>query len=301
MKADRAAAKKRCEYHRRKLFDGLDGKLAAAFLEVCAELEAEHEVHEDHKRLVRELDVIWNGEEGAAKQASLCDMVSQIADEWPKERTAREAAERALTEMEKAKDLHYARAEEEKHYANHHARQAEEMIKRAKAAELRLASIEADTVERCAKVCTTVKMPSTAGNPTSWIKGTESAAQAIRALRTAVPNGGQPIRRSDSQESPTGGHLAAAACYGHASDCAVNNAPAYPPGECDCDYSKGATAHVANKDTLSFSGNGKVSVSVSDILKSPKVQRQVASVREIAASQLNESAAAPQVETPPKV
>ena len=42
----------------------------------------------------------------------------------------------------------------------------------------------------------------------------------------------------------------------------------------------------SNKDTLSYSGSGKVSVSVSSILNSPKVQRQVNSVREIAASQL---------------
>ncbi|MBG7009594.1 hypothetical protein I5G20_30120, partial [Pseudomonas aeruginosa] len=31
------------------------------------------EVLADHRRLVRELDVLLNGEEGAAKQASLCD------------------------------------------------------------------------------------------------------------------------------------------------------------------------------------------------------------------------------------
>lgn len=33
---------------------------------------------EDHRRLVRELDVLLNGEEGAAKQASLCDIVAQV-------------------------------------------------------------------------------------------------------------------------------------------------------------------------------------------------------------------------------
>ena len=32
----------------------------------------------DHRRLVREMDVALNGEEGAAKQASLCDIVSQV-------------------------------------------------------------------------------------------------------------------------------------------------------------------------------------------------------------------------------
>lgn len=36
------------------------------------------EVLADHQRLVRELDVLLNGEEGAAKQASLCDIVAQV-------------------------------------------------------------------------------------------------------------------------------------------------------------------------------------------------------------------------------
>lgn len=35
----------------------------------------------DHRRLVRELDVLLNGEEGAAKQASLCDIVAQVRRE----------------------------------------------------------------------------------------------------------------------------------------------------------------------------------------------------------------------------
>ena len=39
------------------------------------------EVMEDHRRLVRELDVLINGEEGAAKQASLCDIVAQVRRE----------------------------------------------------------------------------------------------------------------------------------------------------------------------------------------------------------------------------
>ena len=42
------------------------------------ELVAQYEeVHADHQRLVRELDVIINGD-GAAPQASLCDIVSQM-------------------------------------------------------------------------------------------------------------------------------------------------------------------------------------------------------------------------------
>lgn len=36
------------------------------------------EVLADHRRLVRELDVALNGEEGAAKQASLGDIVRQV-------------------------------------------------------------------------------------------------------------------------------------------------------------------------------------------------------------------------------
>lgn len=47
-----------------------------------------------------------------------------------------------------------------------------------------------------------------------------------------------------------------------------------------------ATSTTSNKNTLSYSGSGKVSVSVNSIVNSPKVQRQVTSVREIAASQL---------------
>lgn len=36
------------------------------------------DVQADHNRLVRELDVLLNGEEGAAQQASLCDIVKQV-------------------------------------------------------------------------------------------------------------------------------------------------------------------------------------------------------------------------------
>lgn len=36
------------------------------------------EVLDDKKRLVRDIDVIMNGEKGAAKQASLCDLIPQI-------------------------------------------------------------------------------------------------------------------------------------------------------------------------------------------------------------------------------
>lgn len=36
------------------------------------------EVQKDHHRLVRELDVLLNGVDGAAHQASLCDLVAQL-------------------------------------------------------------------------------------------------------------------------------------------------------------------------------------------------------------------------------
>lgn len=41
--------------------------------------------------LTRQLDVIWNGEAGAARQASLCDMVSQLSVEVPRLRDQRKA------------------------------------------------------------------------------------------------------------------------------------------------------------------------------------------------------------------
>lgn len=44
-------------------------------------IEDYEEVLASHRRLVRELDVLLNGEEGAAKQASLCDIVGQVKRE----------------------------------------------------------------------------------------------------------------------------------------------------------------------------------------------------------------------------
>lgn len=59
-----------------------------SLLEAAAdEIEAHVEVHKDHKRLVRELDVLLNGVDGAAPQASLCDIVAQLAD-WRRKQTA---------------------------------------------------------------------------------------------------------------------------------------------------------------------------------------------------------------------
>ena len=41
-------------------------------------VDAHEEAKADHQRLVRELDVMLNGEDGAAPQASLCDIVAQV-------------------------------------------------------------------------------------------------------------------------------------------------------------------------------------------------------------------------------
>lgn len=45
-----------------------------------------------------------------------------------------------------------------------------------------------------------------------------------------------------------------------------------------------AATEKTERSNLSFDGSGRVSVSVSDLINSPKVQRQVESVREIAES-----------------
>ncbi|MPS30540.1 MAG: hypothetical protein E2576_14510 [Alcaligenaceae bacterium] len=50
------------------------------------------EVLADHRRLVRQLDVALNGEDGAAKQASLCDIVGQVVSEGIKANDAPDAA-----------------------------------------------------------------------------------------------------------------------------------------------------------------------------------------------------------------
>jgi len=65
--------------------NGEDNKLPQAYekfksllLEVVREVHEDYkEAQDDHNRLVRELDVLMNGD-GAAKQASLCDIVAQF-------------------------------------------------------------------------------------------------------------------------------------------------------------------------------------------------------------------------------
>jgi len=62
---------------------GLIGELLKQLEESQLFVKDLKDVISDHQRLVRELDVIWNGEDGAAPQASLCDMVAQIKKEKP--------------------------------------------------------------------------------------------------------------------------------------------------------------------------------------------------------------------------
>jgi hypothetical protein len=59
------------------------------------------EVFEDHKRLVRRLDVLLNGEAGAAPQASLCDIVGQLeAAKRSDDGALREALEDLVSSIE---------------------------------------------------------------------------------------------------------------------------------------------------------------------------------------------------------
>ena len=51
---------------------------AAAWVDLQAELADYKECAEDKKRLCWEIDVIISGKDGAAKQASLCDLVGPI-------------------------------------------------------------------------------------------------------------------------------------------------------------------------------------------------------------------------------
>ncbi len=51
--------------------------------EIIKEARDYEEVLEDHNRLVRELDVLMNGD-GVARQASLCDLVAQFP-KWKRE------------------------------------------------------------------------------------------------------------------------------------------------------------------------------------------------------------------------
>src|SRR6185437_12304013 len=69
--------------------------LARELSRIRSELAEYKEALDDKRTLARELDVAWNGEDGAAKTPALCDIVGQITHELPalrtKERELREA------------------------------------------------------------------------------------------------------------------------------------------------------------------------------------------------------------------
>lgn len=52
----------------------------AVAIQLLNRIDDLEEVLESHRKLVREIDVIISGEDGAAKQASLCDLVGPIKD-----------------------------------------------------------------------------------------------------------------------------------------------------------------------------------------------------------------------------
>lgn len=58
----------------------------------------------DHDRLVRELDVLLNGEDGAARQASLCDVVAQVRRDGLVAKAAMSGVLAALQKYEQAFD-----------------------------------------------------------------------------------------------------------------------------------------------------------------------------------------------------
>jgi len=53
-------------------------RVARADVRALRQIAEWNEVHRSHQALVRELDVLLNGNAGAAKQASLCDIVAQV-------------------------------------------------------------------------------------------------------------------------------------------------------------------------------------------------------------------------------
>lgn len=62
----------------RQAFRETEEKILQELSDRSLTAEDYEDVLADHRRLVRELDVIVNGVDGAAQQASLCDLVGQI-------------------------------------------------------------------------------------------------------------------------------------------------------------------------------------------------------------------------------
>ncbi len=61
-----------------QLNETTEKEIRTDYLLVREAIASDEQTSEEHQRLVREIDVIINGEEGAAEQASLCDLVGQI-------------------------------------------------------------------------------------------------------------------------------------------------------------------------------------------------------------------------------
>lgn len=57
---------------------GLVAAVGTQLLDLEKQRDELLDVQKDHHRLVRELDVLLNGVDGAAPQASLCDLVAQL-------------------------------------------------------------------------------------------------------------------------------------------------------------------------------------------------------------------------------
>lgn len=73
----------------------------------------------DHRRLVRELDVLLNGEEGAARQASLCDIVSQIRQQKPQDDGWVKCSERLPTDSTSVLVVYRGAVYKTCYYGNH--------------------------------------------------------------------------------------------------------------------------------------------------------------------------------------
>jgi len=71
----------------KEAFDIISDYIKRTTMTVASEYEA---VIDDHRRLIRELDIALNGE-GAAEQASLCDIVAQVKHEgWKLQKKVKE-------------------------------------------------------------------------------------------------------------------------------------------------------------------------------------------------------------------
>lgn len=75
---NRAAGEPNAYYEYTRPEQTCEHRAADLLTRLRSEIANHERVHASHQRLVRELDVILNGEAGAAPQASLCDVVDQV-------------------------------------------------------------------------------------------------------------------------------------------------------------------------------------------------------------------------------